>query len=77
MVPVAALLAPDFATAIAIMATFGTARAFLAVVGSLTTTDIDARTSATDVRYQMLKRLAGAGSMILAAIPAAATFTGG
>jgi hypothetical protein len=77
VVPVAALLAPTFAAAVAVMATFGLTRAGVAVLGSLTTSDVDARTSAIDVHYQMFRRLAGAGSLMLAVVLAGAAVGAG
>jgi hypothetical protein len=77
VVPIAALLAPTFPAAIAIMATFGLTRAAVTVLGSITTSDIGARTSAIDVHYQMFKRLAGIGSLFLAAVLAGAAVSAG
>ncbi len=77
VVPVAALLAPTFAAAVAVMATFGLTRAGVAVLGSLTTSDVGARTSAIDAHYQMFRRLAGAGSLMLAAVLAGAAVGAG
>lgn len=67
VVPIAALLAPTFATSVAVMATFGLTRAAVAVLGALTASDINGRTSAIDVRYPIFKRLAGVSSLMLAA----------
>lgn len=76
MVPIAALLAPNFATSIAVMATFGLTRALVAVIGSLTADDIDRRTTAFDMRYLTFSRLAGAGSLVTATILAVLSFGG-
>src|SRR6266542_3548544 len=72
-----ALLVVPVAAAVAVMATFGLTRAGVAVLGSLTTSDVGARTSAIDAHYQMFRRLAGAGSLMLAAVLAGAAVGAG
>ncbi len=76
VVPIAALLAPDFGASIGVMATFGLTRALIAVIASLTADDIERRTTAYDAWYTAFSRVAGVGSLVGAAVLAALAFGG-
>jgi hypothetical protein len=69
VLPVAALLAGDLATAVAIMAVYGASRA-LAVVAAISAADSDysAACDAIQTRVVPLKRIVGATGLVIAAL---------
>lgn len=64
VVPLAALLAPNFVSSVGVMAAFGLTRALVAVTASMTADDLEERTTAFDTRYLVFARVAGAASLV-------------